>query len=104
MSVVYMVKVEYHPSNPESLEREYPHHVEVAKPLIDAALHVYAGPAGGEIGGKRVTRGVVFIFESKEAWEAAASSPGGAAAIQHAQEIAGPEGMSVLTGEVEVSK
>ena len=101
---MYMVKVEYHPSNPESLEREYPHHVEVAKPLIDAALHVYAGPAAGEIGGKRVTRGVVFIFESKEAWEAAASSPGGAAAIQHAQEIAGPEGMSVLTGEVEVSK
>ena len=64
---MYMVKVEYHPGDPESLERQYPEHVQRAKPLIEAALHVYAGPASGEVGGKKVTRGVVFIFDSKEA-------------------------------------
>ncbi len=101
---MYMVNILYHPQDPHSLERQYPEHLKLAKPLIDAALHCYAAPASGEVGGKKVTRGVVFIFESQQAWEAAVASPGGAAAVKHAGEIAGPDGMSVIAGEVDASK
>ncbi len=64
-SVMYKVNILYHPQDPDSLERQYPEHLKLAKPLIDAALHCYAGPAGGEVGGKKVTRDAIFIFESR---------------------------------------
>jgi hypothetical protein len=100
---MYMVQVLYHPADPAALEAEYPAHVDKAGPLVKAAAHVYAGPFIGSVGGKAVTRGVVFLFESKEAWTEAAASPEGAAVIYDAGRIAGPEGLSLCLGEVTIA-
>ena len=100
---MYMVQVLYHPADPATLEAEYPAHVARAKPLVDAALHVYAGPFAGTVGNKEVTRGVVFLFESKEAFDKAASSPEGAAVIEDAARIAGPDGLSLCVGEINIA-
>lgn len=100
---VYMVQVLYHPADPASLEAEYPGHVDRAGALVRAARHVYVGKFAGQVMGHTVTRGVVFLFESKEAFEKAASSPEGAAVVQDAQRIAGPDGLSICQGEIDIA-
>ena len=100
---MYMVQVLYHPNDAEALESQYPQHVQRAGPLVAAAEHVYVGRFAGDVGGKAITRGVVFLFTSKEAFERAASSPEGAAVVEDAQRIAGPGGLSICQGEVDIA-
>lgn len=100
---MFMVQVLYHPADPAALEAEYPAHVAKAGPLVKAAVAVYAGPFAGTVGNKAVTRGVVFLFESKEAWRQASASPEVAAVIEDAVRIAGSDGLSLCVGEVTIA-
>ena len=99
---MYLVQVLYHPDNPQSLEDQYQAHVDRAGALVEASEHVYLGKFAGEVAGKSVTRGAVLLFESKEEFEAFATSPEGSAIVADAQRIAGPGGLSICQGEVDI--
>lgn len=101
-----MVEVVYHPADPGDLERQYPGHLQHpgVPALLGAASAVYAGPIGGEVAGKKITRSVIFVFPDEATWERVSSSGDGAAAVQDAARIAGPNGMSVLAGDIQISK
>ena len=101
---MYQIKILYHvPIG----EEEYRKHLELpgVRVLAENALGVMLDQVQGDVGGKPVTQGVSLFYQDKETWERVASDPQVQAAVADAQRLAGgPDGLSVLEGEVQVLK
>jgi len=101
---MYQVKILYHAPIPEE---EYKKHLALpgVEVLAENALGVMLDKAQGDVGGKPVTQGVSLFYADQETWKRVAGDPRVQAAVADAQRLAGgPDGLSVLAGEVQILK